>query len=226
MKKLLFLFFVFTQLIHAQINKPLGNFLKVTSFDQISVFLIASKENKIELSGTDADKVELIYDNNELKIRMPLDKLLKGNDILAKVYYTKLEAVEANEGSNIGCDSPIAATSFDIIVKEASNIKIKVDSKRVTARVTQGAKLEINGKVGNLDAVVNAGSFLTADKCQTDQAIIAVNSGGQANVTASELVDAKVRAGGIITIFGNPKQVNQKTILGGEIVLKTDKKYH
>jgi len=226
MKKLFFLFFVFTQLHHAQINKPLGNFTKVTSFDQISVFLIASKENKIELSGTDADKVELIYENNELKIRMPLDKLLRGNDILAKVYYTKLEAVEANEGSNMGCDSPITAASFDIIVKEASNIKIKVDSKRVTARVTQGAKLEINGKVANLDAVVNAGSFLTADKCQTDQAIIAVNSGGQANVTASELVDAKVRAGGIITIFGNPKQVNQKTILGGEIVLKTDKKYH
>jgi hypothetical protein len=31
------------------------------------------------------------------------------------------------------------------------------------------------------------------------------------------LVDAKVRAGGTITIFGKPKQINQKTVLGGSI---------
>ncbi|MES2812337.1 MAG: head GIN domain-containing protein [Bacteroidota bacterium] len=220
MRKIIFLLLVFPLFVNAQISKSLGDFTKVTSFDQISVFLIASTENKIEISGSNAESVELIYVDNELKIRMPLDKLLRGNDILAKVYYTKLEAVEANEGSNIGCDSPISSINFDIIVKEASNIKLKIDSKRVTARVTQGGKLDIIGKADNLDVVVNAGSLLNAEKCQADQAIVAVNAGGQANVNASKLVDAKVRAGGIINIFGKPKQVNQKTILGGDIVFK------
>ena len=37
------------------------------------------------------------------------------------------------------------------------------------------------------------------------------------DVRASQLVEAKVRAGGIITIFGKPKQINQKTVLGGSI---------
>jgi len=205
---------------YSQINKSLGDFTKVTSFDQISVFLIASNENKIEISGFNADKVELIYENNELKIRMPLDKLLKGNDILAKVYYTKLEAVEANEGSNIGSSSPIVTSNFDIIVKEGSSIKLDVDTKKITARVTQGGQLEMNGKTDTLDVVVNAGSVFNSQKCQTASAVVSVNAGGQANVKASELVDAKVRAGGIINIYGNPQKVNQKTILGGEIVLR------
>ena len=39
----------------------------------------------------------------------------------------------------------------------------------------------------------------------------------QSDVRASQLVEAKVRAGGIITIFGKPKQINQKTVLGGSI---------
>ena len=226
MKKLIFLFIVFTQLVNAQITKPLSDFTKVTSFDQIYVFLIASDENKIEISGSHAESVELVYDNNELKIRMPLDKLLKGNDILAKVYYTKLEAVEANEGSSIGNYSSISAINFDILAKEASTIKLKIDAKKVVARVTQGATLEISGKSDNLDIVANAGSIFKSEKCQVNQAVVSVNAGGQANVNASEFVDAKVRAGGIITIYGNPKKVNQKTILGGDIILKTDSKSH
>lgn len=220
MKKLIFLFFIFNQMVNAQINKALGDFTKVTSFDQISVFLIASNENKIEISGFNADKVELVYENNELKIRMPLDKLLQGNDILAKVYYTKLEAVEANEGSNIGASGPIVASNFDIIVKEASNIKLNIDTKKITARVTQGGQLEVSGKTNNLDVVVNAAAIFNSQKCETSIANVNVNTGGQANVKASELVDAQVRAGGTINIYGKPKQVNQKTILGGEIVLR------
>jgi len=220
MQKIIFLLFIFTQFVTAQINKSLGDFTKVTCFDQMSIFLIASNENKIEISGFNADKVELIYDNNELKIRMPLDKLLKGNDILAKVYYTNLEAVEANEGSNIGSISPIVTSNFDIIVKEGSSIKLDVDTKKITARVTQGGQLEVNGKTDNLDVIVNAGAVFNSEKCETTSAVVSVNTGGQANVKASELVDAKVRAGGTINIYGKPKQVNQKTILGGEIVLR------
>ena len=32
-----------------------------------------------------------------------------------------------------------------------------------------------------------------------------------------DLVDAKVRAGGNIMIFGKPKKINQKTVAGGNI---------
>jgi hypothetical protein len=33
-------------------------------------------------------------------------------------------------------------------------------------------------------------------------------------------VDAKVKAGGSIYIYGKPKQINQQTILGGTIIEK------
>ena len=219
MQKIIITLLFFFQFVNAQISKPLSSFTKVSSFDQISVFMIASTENKIEISGTDADKVELVYENNELKIRMPLDKLFKGNDILAKVYYTHIEAVEANEGSNIGFDKPVNANDFDILVKEGSNIKINLTAKKIVARVTQGSKLELNGSTDNLDVVANSASNLKADKCKSKNATVAVNAGAIVLVNVTEIVDAKVRAGGTITIHGNPKQVNQKTILGGEIIV-------
>jgi hypothetical protein len=45
-----------------------------------------------------------------------------------------------------------------------------------------------------------------------------LNAGGSATVFTTDFVDAKVRAGGDIYIHGNPTQINQKTVLGGNII--------
>ena len=39
---------------------------------------------------------------------------------------------------------------------------------------------------------------------------VSCNAGGEAAIFATISVDAKVRAGGDITIFGKPKQINKK----------------
>jgi len=46
---------------------------------------------------------------------------------------------------------------------------------------------------------------------------ITVNAGGDSDVYATDLVEAKVRAGGDIIIYGKPKQINQKIVAGGTI---------
>lgn len=203
----------------AQITKNVGDFTKVTSFDKISVQLIASTENKIEITGKTADEVEVINANSELKIRMPLGKLLKGDDIVAKVYFTKIEGLEANEGSYISCETELKALDFGLIAKEGSQIKVSVDAQRIAVKSSGGAVIKLSGKAQNIDVVINSGGVLEAKECKTAQAVVSVNAGGSVDVTASVLVDAKTRAGGIITIYGNPKQVNQKTMLGGSIVI-------
>jgi len=71
------------------VTKSVGDFNKVTSFDQIDVTLISSNENKVILNGEGANDVELVNKNGELKIRMPFTKTLKGDAITATVYYKK-----------------------------------------------------------------------------------------------------------------------------------------
>ena len=67
----------------AQTEKNVGDFTKVSSFDKIDVQLIASNENKVVLHGKEANQVELVNKNGELKIRMPLTKMLSGDNISA-----------------------------------------------------------------------------------------------------------------------------------------------
>ena len=217
MKKLLFILLLISSLTYAQTEKKVGDFNKVTAFDQITVELIASEENKVVLSGTNSDVVEVVNKNGELKLRMPLTNLLKGNQVNAKVYYTDLTAIEANEGSQISSDSSIKAIGFDIIAKEGSKIDINLEVSNLNVKITSGGIVKTAGTAKNQDVVISAGAIYEAKELTTEQTVISINAGGEAAIFATELADAKARAGGDIMIYGNPSQVNKKTFAGGRI---------
>ena len=217
MKKLLCILLLISSLTYAQTEKKVGDFNKVTAFDQITVELIASEENKVVLSGTNSDVVEVVNKNGELKLRMPLTNLLKGNQVNAKVYYTDLTAIEANEGSQISSDSSIKAIGFDIIAKEGSKIDINLEVSNLNVKITSGGIVKTAGTAKNQDVVISAGAIYEAKELTTEQTVISINAGGEATIFATELADAKARAGGDIMIYGNPSQVNKKTFAGGRI---------
>jgi hypothetical protein len=202
----------------AQTEKKVGDFNKVTAFDKIDVNLVASTENKVVLTGANSQEVELVNKNGELKIRMPFSKTMQGDAVSATVYYKKLDAVEANEGSRIASTDEISVINFDIICKEGSEIKLtNLQADRLQVRVSQGSIVTIIGTVKNQDILSNSGGKYDGQDCKTAQTVVTVNAGGIAHVYATDLVDAKTRAGGEIKIYGKPKQINEKKIAGGTI---------
>lgn len=218
MKKLAFIFLVFSSMAFAQTEKKVGDFIKVTAFDKIDVSLVASSENKIVLKGANSQEVELVNKNGELKIRMPFSKMMQGDAISVTVYFKKIDAVEANEGSRIATSDEINAINFDIICKEGSEIKIpNLQASRLQVKVSQGSIVTVRGTVKNQDILSNSGGKYDGQDCTTEQTVVTVNAGGMAHVYATELVDAKTRAGGEIMIYGKPKQINEKKIAGGSI---------
>jgi len=221
MKNVFFgLLFLMAQTSFAQdkITKSLGEFDQVKVFDQISLRLIAAGENKMEISGSRKSDVEIVNKNGELKVRMKLGKLLQGEDIEVALYYTgEIHTVEASEGSYVSSDQPFKAIAFSVNAKEGSEIKLAVDTKKITVRANSGGIVRVSGKATNQDIVISSGGIVRAKDLQTSQTTVAVNAGGEADITASELVEAKTRAGGNITVYGNPKQVNKKNVIGGSI---------
>lgn len=216
------LFWICATLTVVAQTKNVGDFTKVTAFDQIDVMLIPSRENKVILQGKDSKEVELINKKGELKIRMPLTKMFKGDDISATVYYTYLQAVEANEGSRIAGEAAINATQFNIIAKEGASIHLVLEVDALQARVTNGSKVTLEGTAKSQDVLINSGGIYHASNLRTVQTTITANAGGDAEINASNSVDAKVRAGGDIIIYGHPKEINQKVIAGGKIYEKED----
>ena len=217
MKKITFAFLLVTSVAFSQVERSLGDFTKVTSFDKIDVLLIQSNENKIIISGNEAESVETVNKNGELKIRMPFSQTMGGEDISVTLYYKNINALEANEGSRISSSETFKATIFDLIAKEGAEVKVNFEVDKLNVKGTSGAIITVTGTAKNQDLLINSGSIYNAKSLETAQTTITVNAGGEADIKASDLVDAKVRAGGNITIYGKPRQINQKVVAGGSI---------
>lgn len=203
--------------INAQVKKDVGEFTKIKSFDQINVELIPSNDERVEITGSRKDEVELINKNGELKIRMRTGKLLDGEEIQAKVFFKTLTHIDANEGSFIGCDKAFKQSSMYASAQEGAGVKLKLDVDNVEVRAATGGKIKLTGTAKNQDVSLGAGGILEAKDLKTSTTKVDVKAGGEAEIHASQLADARVTAGGKIVIYGSPKEVKRKTTLGGKI---------
>lgn len=218
MKKIALIILVLVNnLCFSQVQKELGDFNSINVFDRISVQLIPSDENKIEISGSRANDVEIVNKNGTLKIRMALRKLLDGEDVSAKLYFKEIQEINASEGSYVICDETFNQTSVTINAIEGSEIRLNLDVKKATLRAVTGGILKIKGSATNSEVSIGTGGILQGNQLITDQTTVKITTGGEAQIYATELVDAKVRAGGEVMIFGKPKQINKKITLGGSV---------
>ena len=221
MKKILIMTLVIiAQMSFGQVTKNLGDFSDVKVFDKLKVILISSSENKAVITGNRENEVEFVNRNGELKIRMPFPKLLSGDDITIKLYFRNIESIAASEGSFVSSDVNFKQTIMDVDAREVAEINIDLDVEKVKVKAVTGGIIELSGKALNQDVTLMTGGILNSKELHTSQTTINVSAGGNAEIYADTLVDAKVRAGGSIYIYGSPKQINKETLLGGTIIEK------
>lgn len=217
MKKIALFLLLTAGIASAQVTKNLGDFNQLKVFDRIEVTLVPSDENKIVLSGSRSGDVEFVTKNNLLKIRMSIGRTLDGENVKATLYYKELNDVDASEGALITTSATIKAPKMTVTAKEGAQIELNIDVQNVNVKSVTGGIVRLAGSAENMKASLGTGGRLEAKPLQTEQTEISINAGGEAEVTASELVDASVKAGGDIKVYGNPRQVNKKTALGGSI---------
>ncbi|GIZ08057.1 head GIN domain-containing protein [Flavobacterium sp. UMI-01] len=218
MKKIgLIVLVMLSQITLAQVTKNLGDFRTVSVFDKLTVKLIASSENKIIINGARASEVETVNNNGELKLRMPFPKLLSGDEIHIQLYFKNIDEINANEGSFVSSDAVFKGTILNISAREGATIQAEIEAEKVNVKAVTGAIIELSGKANNQEVNVTSGASIDAIDLHTSQTTITVLAGGTAEIYATTLVDAKVRAGGTVYIYGKPKQINKATVLGGKI---------
>lgn len=214
-----FNFFVFSQ---TSIEKPLGEFSKLEVFSFINVELIKSNENKIEVSGKNAEDVSITQRNNALKIKMSLDKYFSGNEAFVKVYYIKINAIEVSEGAKVVSSPIIKQYELELKAKEGGEISTQVDTKILTVKSVTGGKVRVYGNTKSQNIKINTGGFYVGQDLKAESSKIEIKAGGKAEVKSNDFTEVKILAGGILTIYGTPKEVKGSTIIGGKIYYKEE----
>lgn len=222
MKRIILVVFVLlTQLNYSQTIINLGDFDKIKVFDQLNVTLIPSTENKIEVTGTNQANVEIVNRNSLLKIRISLTKILEENkDLKVNLHFKNIQSIDANEGSMVSCKTVFKQTTMELSAQEGAMIEAELDVDNATAKLNSGGIINLLGKAATQKSTITSGGILNAKNLETSQTNVSITAGGSADVNASTFVEAKVNAGGTITIFGKPKQIKQQAFAGGTIIEK------
>lgn len=202
-----------------KITKETGEFDTVKVFDGISAQLIPSDENKVIISGEDASEVSVANNNGNLKIRMGLKKTFSGHKTFAEIHFKqKLSVIDVNENAFISSPETFKQVDLELRAQEGGEIDINVELQKLSAKAVTGGIVEVKGTAKNQNVRINTGGQYEGDNLKTEQATVNVNAGGTAYVNASEYVEARVKAGGTIRIYGKPKVIDKQTFLGGKIV--------
>ncbi|HUH26324.1 MAG TPA: DUF2807 domain-containing protein [Flavobacterium sp.] len=210
----------FATVSHAQIEKNVGDFTSLKTTNRIKIELIPSEENKVVVKESQEDAVSITNKNGRLVLKNTLKELVSEGEysVTLQVYFKDLKEIDAQGGSYIYAEKLIVQKSLKLSANLGSTIDAALKVDNLNASANTGAKLILKGSVSeSVKLNGSAGAQITANELKSVKTKITVNSGSVANVTATDYVDAQVIAGGKIKIYGNPKDVKEKTSIGGSI---------
>lgn len=218
-KNILIIVLVLAFQIQAQetLEKTIGEFSTVKVYDLINLKMIKSDENKVIVSGKNRRDVEVVNKNGKLKIRMNLEESYDGNDTVIILHYTSVDVIDANEGAKVTIEEPIEQYEIDLKTQEGAEITAKLKTTYTNFRAVTGGVLNVSGSSKNQDISIYTGGAFNGEDFITEQTEVSINAAGEAYINATEYVDVRIKAGGDVFIYGNPKQVDESRVLGGRI---------
>src|SRR5690606_4348845 len=137
----------------AQIKLEVGEFNQLETYDKLTVKLVPSDTQYIEVTGDKAEQVEFVNKNKSLKVRMNTKEFLKGESVRVTVYYKDLIAIFANEGSFVTSDETLDVVELLLNSKEGSFIVLDLEVEDLEIKTNTGGVIETSGNADHQSIV-------------------------------------------------------------------------
>jgi uncharacterized membrane protein len=200
-----------------EITVELDNFTEVEVTKGLKVNLTQAEENKAIITGSSRNNVNLKVKNGVLKVSVDLDHLWNEDNTIVNIYFKQLLKVEAKQNSKIDICGKLSQPMFNIRVQEGADLKAKVELENLYASVVTGGNLFIIGTAAKQDIDVKAAGDFKGENLIGTDVKVSIAGGGTASIFSKAYVNAKVRAGGTIYVYGNPNKIDETTTFGGTI---------
>ncbi|MHA6278999.1 head GIN domain-containing protein [Salinimicrobium sp. CAU 1759] len=210
--------FLSLSVVAQDVEKDLGDFSEVKTFNAVEVEVIPADKNRIVITGHSKNDVKFDIVEDRLEIRLTLDNIWSKNNTRITVYTKDLATIDANEGSKVEVSGEIEGQELTFRTQEAANIFARVNGRRINAKAVSGGKISLEGKAEEQVVEINTGGHYYGKGLRTSKTEVSAGTAGKGEVYATDYVKATARLGGTVEIFGRPAEVDKKTSLGGRIL--------
>jgi DNA-directed RNA polymerase subunit L len=200
-----------------EIRMDLENFSEVEVTRGLKVNFTKADENKAVITGNSRDKVQIRVDKGILTVKTSLNQLLKADNTVVEIFYKQVHSITARQNSSIEFCGKIMQPILKVRASEGAGILATMEVENLIAVASTGGTLSLMGKALIQEIDVRAAGEFKGENLKGDNINVNLNGGGNANVFARKYVNATVRAGGNVYIYGNPERVEEKASFGGSI---------
>jgi hypothetical protein len=175
-------------------------------------------ENKVVITGSDADKINLSNDEGKVRLSVSLSGLLEERNYDIRVFVKdSIQVIDINQGSQVFLNTNLVQDKIEIRVQEGSTFEGRTETKLMVLRAVSGGIINIQGLTSMLKLTVSTGGVVEGFDLNCSNADVLAISGGNAQVSVYNILNAQVKFGGNIEFRGEPAVLNEKKVLGGSI---------
>lgn len=221
MKKLIVgVFFLIAGIISAQneIVITLENIDELKVYNGLKVNLIKSEEQKVVITGEKAPQVTVKNKKGTLKIALNIASTFTSKIPKIDLYYnSNIAELDANQGAIISSKEVFKQPQLNVSSQEGAYIKLEIEVDYLKAKSITGGNIQLKGIAKSQNINLVSGSKYEAINLKTEQATLYVSTGSKAEVSVTEILDAKAKLGGVINFYDRPKSVTTTESMGGKI---------
>lgn len=184
----------------------------------LEVHIENGSENEIIITGSDADKINVSSEDGKVRLSVSLSGLLEERNYDIKVVVKdSIEVIDINQGSQVSLNANLDQKKIEVRVQEGATFDGRLETGLVVLRAVSGGSINIQGLATMLKLTVNTGASVDAFDLNCSNADVMAMSGGIAQVSVYNILNAQVKFGGSIEYRGQPEVLNEKKVLGGSI---------
>lgn len=211
-----------TPLKAEELQRDLDSYDKIIVTGNVHVEVYKDDKNEIWI-----DSGEIVLENiitevkkNVLEIKVKTG-FYKDKKVNLFINTTKGIDIDAKNGAQVIVTYEVTEETVSYKAFAGGKIIVnKMNAGSVVAEINSGGEIHLVGKAKKLETGIKTGGDIFASRLYVTDAVCRVLAGGRTYVKVSNKLDAKVTSGGTITYVGQPKELIEKTSLGGTIKKK------
>ena len=198
------------QFASAQKTQELKDFINVAIKGDIQMKLVKSNTNKAVYEAGD-DELTIEQDGNSV--------VFDGDGMVTLYYKGELEGIAAGADTQVAGSDEIKGKSFNLAAAADSQVSLKLNVQSLMLAAGSDAQVSIKGKTKEMTVTIGSDAELDAKDFVAEDAMVTIGSDGHAEIQVKGAVTATVGSDGQLTIYGNPKKVNETKGSDAEITL-------
>lgn len=230
MKKISFICVLLVSIVsfsQATLVQNIGDFTTLKVYNGITVELIKSEEQKIEITGEKSEIVKVKNVNKVLKLSLPFSLKPANNFadgmVLIKVYYnSNINLIDVNEGATV-TGKDFYQDKVELNAQERGFINLTAKTTYLVIRASSGGIIKVSGTTKSQEVDVDLyGIYHGFNLTASGNSHVKAGTGAKAEISAGETLNASVSFGGAIIYKGSPTVVKDKKVIGGIIEQKKE----